>query len=57
MPSLLGWYMNSSLSKDFKVAVVGGGISGLFLAVALVQVGVYVEIFEAAVGFSSNGSL
>ena len=34
---------------DFSVALVGGGIVGLVCAIALGQVGVEVDIFEAAV--------
>lgn len=36
-------------TKDFKVAIVGGGMSGLALAVGLTRVGLEVEIYEAAV--------
>lgn len=50
--------------KDFKVAIVGGGISGLTCAIALKQAGVSAEVFEAAVSgcslecciFVSDGS-
>lgn len=36
-------------SKDFKVAIVGGGVCGLTCAVALAREGVPVQLFEAAV--------
>lgn len=35
--------------KDFKVAIVGGGMCGLAVAVGLAQGGIDVEIYEAAV--------
>lgn len=35
--------------KDFKVAIVGGGMCGLAVAVGLGQGGIDVEIYEAAV--------
>jgi salicylate hydroxylase len=49
----------------FRVAVVGGGIGGLTLAIALRRLGVHVEVFEqppelgeigAAVALSANGT-
>jgi len=40
--------------KDFKVALVGGGICGLTCAIALARVGVSVEVFEAAVSPSPD---
>ena len=36
-------------SKEFKVAIVGGGICGLAAAVGLMKGGIDVEIYEAAV--------
>lgn len=36
-------------TKDFKVAIVGGGLCGLALAVGLLKAGINVEIYEAAV--------
>lgn len=35
--------------KDFKVAIVGGGMCGLAVAVGLAKGGIDVEIYEAAV--------
>ena len=35
--------------KDFNVAVVGGGICGLAVAVGLRKAGIEVDIYEAAV--------
>ncbi|KAI0935590.1 hypothetical protein AcV5_010477 [Taiwanofungus camphoratus] len=42
--------------KDFKVAIVGGGISGLTCAIALKQAGVSAEVFEAATQFKEIGA-
>lgn len=36
-------------SKDFSVAIVGGGIGGLSAAIGLLRAGIRVHIFEAAV--------
>ncbi len=36
-------------SKDFTVAIVGGGMCGLVCAYALAKAGVAVQVFEAAV--------
>jgi len=35
--------------KDFKVAIMGGGIGGLVLALGLARGGIHVDIFEQAV--------
>ncbi|OCH96306.1 FAD/NAD(P)-binding domain-containing protein [Obba rivulosa] len=43
-------------SKDFKVAIVGGGVCGLTCAIALVRSGVPVEVFEAAHKFGEVGA-
>ncbi|OCH96428.1 FAD/NAD(P)-binding domain-containing protein [Obba rivulosa] len=43
-------------SKDFKVAIVGGGVCGLTCAVALARSGVSVELFEAAPKFEEIGA-
>ncbi|KAF8913251.1 FAD/NAD(P)-binding domain-containing protein [Gymnopilus junonius] len=43
-------------SKDFEVAIVGGGMCGLACAVALVNVGIKVTIFEAAPKFDEVGA-
>lgn len=37
--------------RDFNVAIVGGGVCGLTCAIALLQKGINVEIFDAAVRF------
>lgn len=37
------------MKKDFKVAIVGGGMCGLACAVALHKAGVEVDVFESAV--------
>ncbi|KAJ3489228.1 hypothetical protein NLI96_g2278 [Meripilus lineatus] len=42
--------------KDFKVAIVGGGVCGLTCAVALAREGVPVEVFEAAPQFGEVGA-
>lgn len=36
-------------TKDFKVAIVGGGVVGLTCAVGLRRVGIKVDVFESAV--------
>ena len=38
-------------SKDFTVAVVGGGVCGLTCAIGLAKYGVPVQVYEAAVRF------
>ncbi|KAI0361039.1 FAD/NAD-P-binding domain-containing protein [Trametes cingulata] len=43
-------------SKNFQVAIVGGGVCGLVCAVALQRVGVSVQIFEAAAAFGEIGA-
>ncbi|TKY86478.1 hypothetical protein EX895_004627 [Sporisorium graminicola] len=43
-------------SKDFSVAIVGGGIGGLTLAIGLHDRGVPVRIFESASKFSEIGA-
>ena len=35
--------------KDFRVAIVGGGVCGLTCAIALAKEGILVDIFEATV--------
>ncbi|KAJ1020678.1 hypothetical protein NDA16_004071 [Ustilago loliicola] len=42
--------------KDFKVAIVGGGIGGLTLAIGLHDRGVPVHIFESAAKFAEIGA-
>jgi flavin-dependent dehydrogenase len=41
--------MHNGHSKNFNVAIVGGGMGGLALAVSLTRGGVKVDIFEQAV--------
>ncbi|KAF8530029.1 hypothetical protein BU17DRAFT_78551 [Hysterangium stoloniferum] len=43
-------------AKDFKVAIVGGGVAGLALAVGLIRGGVQVDIFEQASKFEEIGA-
>ncbi|CDU25760.1 probable Salicylate hydroxylase [Sporisorium scitamineum] len=43
-------------TKDFSVAIVGGGIGGLTLAIGLYDRGVPVRIFESAPKFSEIGA-
>ena len=35
------------MEKDTEVAIVGGGIAGLFLAISLHQIGIKSRIYEA----------
>ena len=46
--------MQTPATKDFQVAIVGGGVSGLVCAIALQRAGVSVDIFEAAVSLASS---
>ncbi|TFK80493.1 salicylate hydroxylase [Polyporus arcularius HHB13444] len=48
--------MSKSNTKDFQVAVIGGGVCGLACAIALQNAGVPVEIFEAAAAFGEVGA-
>lgn len=41
--------MGSTYTKDFKVAIVGGGVVGLTCAVGLRRAGIKVDVFESAV--------
>ncbi|KAG5730931.1 hypothetical protein E4T56_gene7110 [Termitomyces sp. T112] len=43
-------------SKDFRVAIVGGGMSGIVCAIGLRNAGVHVEIFEQASSFQEVGA-
>ncbi|KAK9311550.1 hypothetical protein V1524DRAFT_450245 [Lipomyces starkeyi] len=47
---------NSPLPKPFNVAIVGGGIGGLCLAVGLCEEGVTVDIYESARAFAEIGA-
>ncbi len=42
------------MTKDFTVAIVGGGMCGLACAVALSRSGIRVDIFEASVRCNSD---
>ncbi|KAM4056108.1 FAD binding domain-containing protein [Hirsutella rhossiliensis] len=42
-------------AKQFKVAIVGGGIGGLTLAVGLLRRGVQVQVYEAAAALGETG--
>ncbi|KAJ8469579.1 hypothetical protein ONZ45_g16846 [Pleurotus djamor] len=48
--------MKAMPTKDFSVAIVGGGICGLLCAYALSKAGVQVEVFEAAAKFGEVGA-
>ena len=41
--------MPARYTKDFKVAIVGGGMCGLTLAIVLEKAGIRCDLFEAAV--------
>jgi monoamine oxidase len=41
--------LNDIVKKDFRIAIVGGGMIGLAAAVSLARVGIEVEVFEATV--------
>ncbi|KAG5724529.1 hypothetical protein E4T56_gene17434 [Termitomyces sp. T112] len=43
-------------SKDFRVAIVGGGMCGLVCAIGLAKAGVHVETFEQATSFQEVGA-
>ncbi|OAX30898.1 FAD/NAD(P)-binding domain-containing protein, partial [Rhizopogon vinicolor AM-OR11-026] len=45
-----------SFNKDFRVAIVGGGICGLACAVYLLRAGIHVDLFESASRFKEIGA-
>jgi salicylate hydroxylase len=47
---------NDSAKKSFNLAIVGGGIAGLSLAITLLQYGVDLTIYEAAPHFGEIGA-
>lgn len=47
--SLLTTSTRTMATKDFAVSIIGGGIGGLSLAIGLLNAGVPVDVFEAAV--------
>ncbi|KAG6809897.1 hypothetical protein H0H92_014216 [Tricholoma furcatifolium] len=46
----------SASQKDFRVAIVGGGMCGLACAVGLMKAGIHVDIFEQASKFGDIGA-
>ncbi|RDB28544.1 Salicylate hydroxylase [Hypsizygus marmoreus] len=46
----------TSIPKDFKVAIVGGGMCGLLCAVGLARSGIQVDVFESAQKFEEIGA-
>ncbi|KAJ7491257.1 FAD/NAD-P-binding domain-containing protein [Mycena latifolia] len=48
--------MSSTRSKDFRVAIIGGGMCGLACAVGLARLGIQADIFEAAPKFDEVGA-
>ncbi|KAF4620967.1 hypothetical protein D9613_001259 [Agrocybe pediades] len=46
----------TSASKDFSVAIIGGGMCGLACAIGLVNAGLDVQVFEAASTFGQVGA-
>lgn len=45
----------SSNEASFRVAIIGGGMCGLLLAIALHRSGIDVEVFESAVSHLIHG--
>lgn len=43
-------------TKDFKVAIVGGGMCGLACAVGLRKAGIHVDVFESTVCMAFHGN-
>ncbi|KAI1788893.1 salicylate hydroxylase [Ganoderma leucocontextum] len=48
--------MSQASEKDFKVAIIGGGVCGLACAIALQKAGIVVDLFEAAAAFGEVGA-
>ncbi|GJJ14209.1 hypothetical protein Clacol_008471 [Clathrus columnatus] len=48
--------MSVKESKDFKVAILGGGMGGLCLAVGLLKSGIKIDVFEQAEAFGEIGA-
>ncbi|KAF7294726.1 Salicylate hydroxylase [Mycena indigotica] len=49
-------YTTEKSNKDFRVAIVGGGMTGLACAVGLARFGIHCDIFEAAPKFDEVGA-
>lgn len=47
---------SKSSNKPFHVAIVGGGIGGLTLAIGLIRQGVSITVYEAAHAFAEIGA-
>lgn len=48
--------MSASYSKSFSIAIIGGGITGLTLAIALCKRGISCTIYEQAAAFGEIGA-
>ncbi|KAK6843898.1 hypothetical protein PG987_004758 [Apiospora arundinis] len=48
--------MASQSKKSFEIAIIGGGIAGATLAVALIKHGIPCQIYEQGHGFSEIGA-
>lgn len=48
-------YQKHSPTKPFSIAVIGGGIGGLCLALGLLRRGIPVQVYEQAAGFGEIG--
>lgn len=55
-PNLRDAGMTTNMQNEHPIAIVGGGLGGLALAVGLVKHGVHIHIYEAAPRFSEIGA-
>lgn len=55
-PSNSDGAMVTTPGKQFHIAVIGGGLGGLSLAIGLVQRGISVQVYEGASGWTDGGA-